>query len=239
MAPVADPGTPDHAEAVLDRLAERYPPEATAGERDPFRSLVATIMSQRTDDDVTYPRAKALFEAYPDVDALAGAGVDEIRDLIEPVGFYNNKAEAIKQVAEAILEDHGGEVPRDRETLEALPMVGPKTSACVMCYGFGEDVIAVDTHVHRISNRLGWVDTDRPEETEAALRDLVPEDRWNVVNELLVRFGRDLCSPRSPSCEVCPVNELCPSADAERAGDPDEEREGGPTMLSRVSRVSE
>lgn len=225
--------------AVLDRLAERYPPEAVTdpGDRDPFRSLVATIMSQRTDDDVTYPRAKALFEAYPDVDALAEANVDEIRDLIEPVGFYNNKAEAIEQVAEAIRDDHAGEVPRDRETLESLPMVGPKTSACVMCYGFGEAVIAVDTHVHRISNRLGWVDTDTPEATESALREVVPEDRWNVVNELLVRFGRDLCSPRSPSCEVCPVNDLCPSAETEREGDPGPEREGGPTMLSRVSRV--
>lgn len=238
----ADDRVADRIEAILARLKERYPPEAVAepgGDRqDPFRSLIATILSQRTNDDVTYPVAKDLFDRWSDAPSLAAADVDEVREVIRRVGFYNQKAPAVVEVARRIVEDHAGEVPADREVLEELPMVGPKTSACVMCYGFGADVVAVDTHVHRISNRLGLVETTTPEKTEAALTPLVPEGQRRVINELLVRFGRDLCKPRGPRCGVCPLNDLCPSAEVERdeAAEAGEERDGGPTMLARVSR---
>lgn len=226
---------PAPTELVFDRLEQRYgPPEV--GSEDPFCVLIATILSHRTDDDVTYPAARRLFEAYPDVQALSRASPDKISDLIEPVGFYNRKAEAVVRVANRLLDEHGGEVPRDREQLLELPWVGPKTANCVLVYAFGEPVVAVDTHVHRISNRLAWVDTETPEETEPELEALLDEDERLAVNEYLVRFGREICRPRSPLCGDCPITQACPSSRASKTEGIDSVE--GRTMLGRIAEES-
>lgn len=217
---------------IFDDLRERYG-EPTTGSEAPFRVLVATILSQRTNDDVTYPAANRLFDAYPDVEALAEADPERVAELIEPVGFYNTKGQAVVKAANHLIEEHGGEVPTGEDELLEVPWVGRKTMNCVRVYAFGEPVVAVDTHVHRISNRLGLVDTDSPEATEEALTSLLgPEDR-RAVNELLVRFGREICRPQGPKCGDCPVEDVCPSSrerEPEGLGEPE-----GRTMLGKVA----
>jgi endonuclease-3 len=219
-------------DAVFERLRERYGPPV-AGSEVPWRVLVAAVLSHRTDDEVTAAAAARLFEAYPSLEALAGADPEQVAEIVEPVGFYNRKGEGVVRLARRLVDEHGGAVPRDREVLEALPWVGPKTANCTRVYGFGEPVVAVDTHVHRIANRLGWADTEEPEATEAELAARLDADQRLAVNEYLVRFGRELCRPRDPLCGDCPVAEVCPSR-AERDAEGVDEVEGR-TMLGRVA----
>jgi endonuclease-3 len=134
-----------------------------------------------------------------------------VRELIKQTGFYKIKAKRIIGVADVIVEKYNGEVPDDLETLLRLPSVGRKTANCVLVYGFGVPAIPVDTHVHRISNRLGLVNTKTPEQTEDALKTVVPHKYWKDLNYLFVSFGQDICKPIKPRCEECPVRILCKS----------------------------
>ena len=177
--------------------------------RDPFHVLIATVLSQRTKDLNTYRASKQLFAAFPDVRAMADADVEAIEALIRPSGFFKVKAKGIKTLCQELIERFGGQVPSDIDDLVSLPMVGRKTANCVLSYGFGMDAVCVDTHVHRISNRLGWASSDEPDETEARLRRIVPKEKWSEVNRLMVRFGQKTCLPRNPRCSVCPVNRYC------------------------------
>jgi endonuclease-3 len=223
---------PAPVDEVFTALRQRYG-EPRTGSEDPFRVLIATILSHRTDDDVTFPAADRLFEAYPDVEALAEADPEDVAELIEPVGFYNRKGEAVVRVANRLLDDHDGEVPTEREALLELPWVGPKTANCVLVYAFGEPVVAVDTHVHRISNLLDWVDTEDPEATETELEQLLDREQRLAVNEYLVRFGREICQPRNPLCGDCPIEASCPASqdkDAQGVGEVE-----GRTMLGRIA----
>lgn len=194
---------------VVRALRRRYPaePEGTA---DPFRTLVATVLSQRTREEKTAEAARNLFAAFPDAASLAGASPEKVVPLIRPAGFYNQKAPTIIELSRRIRADFGGQVPRRMEELLALPGVGRKTANCVLVYGFGIPAIPVDTHVHRISNRLGWVRTRTPEETEQQLRKCLPKRYWLDINELFVLFGRELCRPVGPRCPECALVR-CPS----------------------------
>ncbi len=178
--------------------------------RDPFRVLVSTMISLRTKDDVTTRSAERLLGAAPEPRSLAALPESRIARLIYPAGFYRVKARNIRRAARIILESHGGAVPRRMEELLGLPGVGRKTANLVLTAGFGLPGICVDTHVHRISNRLGWVRTTSPEKTEEALRATLPRRYWLRINEILVRFGQALCTPLSPRCSICPVRRLCP-----------------------------
>ncbi|OPY31090.1 MAG: G/T mismatches repair enzyme [Methanomassiliicoccales archaeon PtaU1.Bin124] len=177
--------------------------------RDPFHVLIATVLSQRTKDANTYKASKQLFAALPDVRAIADAEETEIEALIRPSGFYKVKAKGIKGLCQQIIDRFGGKVPDDIDDLVSLPMVGRKTANCVLSYGFEVDAVCVDTHVHRISNRLGWVSTDDADETETALRRIAPKDKWSEINRLMVRFGQKTCLPRNPRCGQCPVSSRC------------------------------
>lgn len=217
---------------VFEALRDRYGQPETGAE-DPFHVLIATILSHRTNDDVTLPAATRLLSAYPTPEALAQADPDQVQALIEGVGFYRNKTEAVIRASRHLLDEHGGQVPTDEDSLLAIPWVGRKTMNCVLVYGFGRPVVAVDTHVHRISNRLGWADTEAPDDTEPVLEDLLDERQRLEVNELLVRFGREICRPIGPKCGDCPIAGLCPSAEdraPEGLGEPE-----GRTMLSRIA----
>ncbi|MCZ7400104.1 MAG: endonuclease III [Candidatus Methanoperedens sp.] len=194
---------------IISRLKNRYPP-GKFNSRDPFRQLIATVLSQRTRDEVTDRASEKLFSKYGTLAALAHADVAEIEELIREVGFYRIKAPRVKEIARIISNDYKGKVPDDMDTLLLLPGVGRKTANCVLVYGFGKDAIAVDTHVHRISNRLGLVSTKSPEETEIKLREVLPKKHWRYINELLVRFGQDICRPVGPKCGVCMLGDLCP-----------------------------
>ena len=197
---------------IIDRLKKRYPP-GEFNSKDPFRVLIATVLSQRTRDEVTDRASEKLFAKYGTSGDLARADVRDIELLIREVGFYRIKAPRVKEIARIVSNDLKGKVPDNMDSLLLLPGVGRKTANCVLVYGFGKDAIAVDTHVHRISNRLGLVITKAPEETEIKLREALPKKHWRHINELLVRFGQELCRPVGPKCSVCLLNDLCPGYD--------------------------
>lgn len=178
---------------------------------NPFRVLIGTILSQRTKDETTWAATARLFPEYPTARALAAARPGDVEKLIYPVGFYATKARTIIVASRLLVERHGGKVPTTMEKLMDLPGVGRKTANCVLVYAFNRHAIPVDTHVHRISNRLGLVLTKTPEETEAALARTLPRRHWRVINDAFVRFGKETCRPIGPRCWTCPVADLCPS----------------------------
>ena len=179
---------------------------------DPFRVLVATMISLRTKDEVTEVAADRLLAAASTPRALAALSEQRIGRLIYPAGFYRTKAKSIRATARILAEAHGGRVPSEREALLALPGVGRKTANLVLNLGFGIPAICVDTHVHRISNRMGWVATKDPSHTELALMEILPRRYWIPINELLVRYGQRVCTPLSPRCSTCPVYRWCARA---------------------------
>ncbi len=205
-------------EEIFRRLRTLYPMPVFYSRYDPFYVLISTVLSQRTRDDVTCKTTVSLFEHLDGPAAMAEADEEYIQGLIKDVGFYRVKAGRIKEIASIILEEYGGEVPRDEKELLKLPGVGRKTMNCVLSYAFKEDVIAVDTHVHRISNRLGLVQTLFPDETEMALNEIVPQKLWRDVNEVFVRFGQNICRPVSPGCKGCILEDLCPKVGVVRKG---------------------
>jgi len=180
-----------------------------SSEGDPFRVLIATVLSQRTRDPVTSLASARLFSRYPDVRKLAKADTRVVSRLIRPVGFYKTKARRIKEISKILLDKYGGKVPEKMEELLELPAVGRKTANCVLVYGFGKPAIPVDTHVHRISNRLGIVQTKTPEETEIELMRITDRRDWLDLNEVFVKFGQTICKPVGPKCPTCILNSNC------------------------------
>ncbi|NOZ93905.1 MAG: endonuclease III [Acidobacteria bacterium] len=177
--------------------------------RSPFHILVSCVISLRTKDEVTGEASKRLFSLAGDARELATLPEDTIAKTIYPAGFYNTKARQLRQIAATLVEEHGGRVPPDERALLALPGVGRKTANLVLGLGFGIPAICVDTHVHRISNRLGLVETATPEKTEHALEDVLPRDLWIPINDLMVTFGQNQCHPTSPRCSTCCLADLC------------------------------
>lgn len=175
----------------------------------PYRVLIRTILSQRTRDENTDQATDNLFNKYKDINGIVNAPIDDIEKLIKPAGFYRVKAGRIKEVSRILIDQYGGEVPDDINELLKLPGVGRKTANCVLVFAFNEPAIPVDTHVHRISNRWGLVNTKKPEETEEELMKIVPRDLWIELNDLMVQFGQTICKPTSPQCGICPVFDLC------------------------------
>jgi endonuclease-3 len=175
----------------------------------PFETLVSTILSLRTKDAVTEQASRRLLARAATPDAIAALPVAEIEKLIYPAGFYHTKARNLKETSRILLRDYEGKVPRKMEELLKLPGVGRKTANLVITVGYGGYGICVDTHVHRISNRWGYVKTKTPEETEFALRGQLPKKHWITYNDILVTFGQNLCVPISPWCGKCPVQEFC------------------------------
>ncbi len=176
---------------------------------DPFRVLIATVLSQRTKDAVTAVASSRLFAKFPGPKNLAGANTRTIARLIKPVGFYKTKAKALKRISQIILKEYHGKVPREMERLLELPSVGRKTANCVLVFGFKEPAIPVDTHVHRIFNRIGVVNTKTPEDTEQELNRLVDRRDWLPLNDVFVKFGQMICRPIGPRCPVCPLTDRC------------------------------
>ena len=176
----------------------------------PFEVLVSTILSLRTKDEVTSEAAARLFARARTPEQMLDLGEHRVAELIYPVGFYPTKAKRLVEISRIIRDEHGGKVPDTMEGLLALPGVGRKTANLVLVEGYGQDAICVDTHVHRISNRIGYVQTRTPEQTEMALRDKLPRRHWIRYNELLVAFGQVICRPISPFCSRCPVAWMCP-----------------------------
>lgn len=199
---------------ILDKMGSSLQGEAHLDElanikQDPFKILISTILSARTRDANTKIATERLFAKYNSPYLIATADNESLEDLIRASGFYRIKANRIKEVSKVLLDNYNGKVPKDFEDLIRLPGVGAKTANCVLVYAFKEAAIPVDTHVHRISNRLGWVKTVKPEQTEKALREVVPKSLWIQINRIFVRFGQEICLPLQPKCDICPVEKMC------------------------------
>ena len=166
-------------------------------------------MSQRTKDDNTRKASDNLFHKYPSIGDIADADPEDVASLIRPAGFPSQKSKAIVECCRILRDVYGGVVPESTEELCSLPMVGRKTAACVQTYAMGIPAVCVDTHVHRISNLMGLVKTKNPEETEFALMEITPRERWADINRYLVRHGQVCCLPRHPHCERCMVRDQC------------------------------
>ncbi|QEM67869.1 endonuclease III [Geobacter sp. FeAm09] len=177
--------------------------------RSPFKVLVSCIISLRTKDEVTTRASARLFDRAPTPEAMEGLPPEEIAQLIYPAGFYRTKAEQILEISRRLVAEFGGRVPDDLDALLAFRGVGRKTANLVLTLGFGKPGICVDTHVHRICNRWGYVATRNPDATEMALRAQLPQEYWIEINDLLVAFGQNLCHPVSPRCSICRLGDIC------------------------------
>jgi endonuclease-3 len=178
--------------------------------RKPFLILVGCILSLRTKDIVSFPASKRLFKLAKNPEQLLKLPIEKIEKAIYPVGFYHEKAKRLHEISRKIIQDFGGEVPNNEKDLLTLKGVGRKTANLVLGEGFGIPAICVDTHVHRISNRLGLVKTKTPEQTERALKKLLPKKHWIEFNTLMVQWGQNICVPISPFCSKCAISDLCP-----------------------------
>jgi endonuclease-3 len=185
--------------------------------RDPFRVLIACLLSLRTKDETTGPAARRLFALADTPQALLRLTPGQIERAIFPVGFYRTKARGLLRVCRELIERFGGAVPDTIDELLTLHGVGRKTANLVVTQGFNKPGICVDVHVHRISNRLGYVKTKTPAETEAALRATLPRRYWIGYNDLLVSFGQNVCLPVSPRCSRCPISATCPRVGVTRS----------------------
>lgn len=184
-----------------------------ARDRTPYRILVSCILSLRTKDKITDQVSKKLFEIADTPGEMIKQPLAKLMRLIRPVGFYRNKAKTILQASGKIIKEFSGVVPSNRQDLLSIKGVGRKTANLVLGLGYNIPAICVDTHVHRISNRIGWVNTQTPYQTEELLMGILPESYWIKINTILVAFGQNICVPVSPFCSRCPVVEYC-----ERAG---------------------
>ena len=197
---------------IKERVADMRQPvvsELVIERRDPYLVLISCLLSLRTKDATTRVAQRRLFEIASTPEEMVTVPADMVEELIYPVGFYRNKAKVIVSVSKDILEKFGGKVPDDLDTLLTLKGVGRKTANLVVTMGYDKPGICVDTHVHRISNRFGFVSTKDPEGTEMALRKKLPLEHWKEVNDLLVTWGQNVCLPVSPLCSRCAVSHLC------------------------------
>ena len=213
--------TTDFIEIILEKMEqvlrrENRMPRLTAltklqleEQGDPFKILIGTILSARTRDENTTKVVANLFRKFKDAKELADADIAEIRAIISSVGFYNVKARTIKKVSQLIIEKFNGDVPHNIEHLLQLPGVGRKTANCVLVYGFNRAAIPVDVHVHRISNRLGLVNTRTPEQTEIDLSFTIHRKHWLKINQAFVMYGQNICTPLRPKCKLCDLKYVC------------------------------
>ena len=200
---------------IVARLRREYPDTRCALDfQTPLQLLVATVLSAQCTDKRVNEVTPALFRRYPTAQGYAGADLTELEEMVRTTGFYRNKARALKALGQALTADHGGEVPAEMEALNQLPGVGRKTANVVLGNAFGKNEgVVVDTHVQRLSRRLGMTQQTDPEKIERDLMELVPREDWTVFSHLLIDHGRKICKARKPDCPVCPVADLCPSAE--------------------------
>jgi endonuclease-3 len=204
---------------AIEKEGGIFPSVSVIAEREnnPFRVLIATIISLRTKDEVTLDASTRLFTLAKDPEHMLNLSEEEIQKAIYPAGFYKTKARNIRAISRMLLKHHGGVVPNDQATLLSLPGVGIKTANLTLNLGFQVDAICVDCHVHQIANRMGWVETKTPEQSEKALQEIMPRRFWIPLNELLVRYGQLICTPVSPFCSKCPQAGHCPKIGVQRS----------------------
>ena len=204
------PSTPQAAATVIRTLKKRYTKKADMDMGSPEDTILGVLMSARTTDKQVLKVFPSFRKRFPTWKKIADAPVGEIAKSINTIGLYRSKAKAIKGLAQKIINDFGGKVPKTMDELVTLPGVGRKTASCVLAYAYHNPAIAVDTHVFRITHRLGWTAKKTPEKVEQDLRRLVPKPLWIEVNHTMVQFGRDICvGGTKPKCWMCPVAKWC------------------------------
>lgn len=192
---------PSHEKTTLNRM--RNNPNA-------FKILISCLLSLRTQDKNTKIASKKLFEVADTPKEIIKLPIKKIERLIYSSGYYKNKARTIKHVSKILIEKFNGKVPKTREELMSIKGIGPKTANIVLAFAYGKKVLPIDTHCHRIPNRLGWIKTKKPEQTEAELKKILPKKYWTDFNAIFVQFGKTICVPISPKCSTCPINRYCP-----------------------------
>jgi len=204
----------ERAAKIFGLLEEEYPDARTAlTHRDPFELAVATILSAQCTDERVNMVTPELFRRFPDAHSLAEAPLDELEEVIHSTGFFRNKAKNLVGMARGVLEDHGGELPRTLAELTSLPGIGRKTGNVILGNAFGIDEgVVVDTHVKRLSARMGFTRESTPEKVERDLMEVFPQERWTLLSHLLIFHGRGSCPARKPRCEECVLAHLCPSS---------------------------
>ncbi len=192
---------PTHTKTTLNRMRDKP---------DAFRILISCLLSLRTQDKNTEIASNNLFAVADTPEEILKLPVKKLEKLIFSSGHYKKKARTLKHVSEIILKDYNGKVPDRREELESIKGIGPKTANIVLAFAFGKNVLPIDTHCHRIPNRLGWVKTKTPVQTEIELGKILPEKYWADFNAIFVQFGKTICVPISPKCSECPISQYCP-----------------------------
>jgi endonuclease-3 len=200
-----------HVENIIKRLKNEYDKNFFSDKhgQDPFTVLISCIISLRTKDEVTYPAAQKLFKLGNTPSQIMKLRLSKIEKAIYPAGFYKTKARTIKNISKELYENFDSKVPDSIEQLIRFKGVGRKTANIVMVYGFKKHAVPVDVHVHKLCNRLGWVKTPTPDQTEHELRNKLPKKYWLVINELFVRHGQKVCFTRNPRCDICIINRYC------------------------------
>jgi endonuclease-3 len=206
--------TPELAREIYDRLAKHYPDAHCALDfKSPFQLLIATILSAQCTDKRVNMVTPALFKRYRTPAALAAANPEELEELIKSTGFFRNKTKSLIGMSAAVADRHGGRIPDELDALVKLPGVGRKTANVVLGNAFDKNEgVVVDTHVGRVSGRLGLTKEIDPVKVEQDLMRLFPRDRWTMLAHLLIEHGRTICDARRPKCEVCFLNDICPSS---------------------------
>ncbi len=200
----------DSIRKVLKILKEHYGNTGTALKfQNKFQLLVSTMLAAQSTDKQVNKITRSLYQQYPDAQAFSRLSLKELEDKIKSVGLYRNKAKNILATARILVEKHNGEVPNRREELTQLPGVGRKTANVVLSVGFNHDAIAVDTHVFRVSNRIGLANASNVEKTEEQLMGNIPKEEWSSAHHWLIWHGRKICKAQNPKCEICPIQEYC------------------------------
>ena len=184
---------------------------------DAFKILISCLLSLRTQDKNTEIASTRLFAVADTPEQIVKLSTPRLEKLIFSSGHYHKKAQSLKHVSKVLINEFDSKVPNDKEKLLSIKGIGPKTANIVLAFAFGQDVLPIDTHCHRIPNRLGWVKTKTPEKTETALEKVLPKKYWNEFNGMFVLFGKEICQPISPWCSKCPVADLCPKIGVKRS----------------------
>jgi endonuclease III len=201
---------------IMDTLEEQYVSKKqltirrnSIESKSPFKILISCLLSLRTTDANTKRASEKLFAVVNTFEELVKISIEELEKLIFSSGHYHKKARTLKHVSNEILQRFNGKVPKTREELMSIKGIGPKTANIVLAFAFDKEVLPIDTHCHRIPNRLGWVNTKTPEKTEMALYKILPKRYWKEFNTVIILFGKDICKPISPWCSKCPVKNYC------------------------------
>ncbi len=212
--PTPTPDEKRNARVVLNRLKKRYPDIGTALDYvDPWQLLVATVLSAQTTDEMVNKVTPVLFTRWPTPDDLASADPERVEEVVFSTGFYRQKTKSIIGLAQGVVDMFDGEVPPDLDEMVKLPGVGRKTASVVLAEAWGQPAIAVDTHVKRVTRRLGLVTAEDPVRIELALKALYPEREWAGISMRIIQFGRDICDAKRPRCWECPLADRCPYPD--------------------------